>query len=513
MSNDNNPSNILDNSIPDICWIEYKILKNENDKEIVCSNYFNTLTKKYISDVPSEYISWRYDAMDKYLKNTSWKRFVKPKNNKVYYYNKEEKKTQWDEPEIVNEFDKLLHDLTLKRLEKDEQIEKFLASTNWRRVKKSDNRCYYYDVTDKKAQWEVPEIVSNFISNLENTITSTVHYDKVTKNEENQQILTENVNETQSIKRKAVEMTNFDDKNEVFNKISSIETSRLIDTSNTIEIKHIDNIEEEENNYDYYDEEFEGDPYNFSNEEESNKTPEESDYGTPHESDDNNEEHGFDSLDDVSMKVDNSVELVELQRLHDLLSVKDAIMNPNAFSLTQESINLSNSINVPADDTIKVLSNSYCGYAQMTHIILEWLTLAQKISINSEDSLRNSSSNNSRNSSKRILYDAETEVLSQLSSMIKQRFDKDRADSLIEEFSKGSLSDEWLTGMMNDNTLRRVLIELYDQNKRSTLLGFSLRKISSMGFHREIAQIIREVDYFDVFNDLLVDMITQVIYF
>jgi len=55
-----------------------------------------------------------------------------------------------------------------------------------------------------------------------------------------------------------------------------------------------------------------------------------------------------------------------------------------------------------------------------------------------------------------------------------------------------------------------MLIELYDQHSDSTLLGLCLREISSMGHHREIAQVIRESEYFLVFNDLLVDMLSRV---
>ena len=57
-----------------------------------------------------------------------------------------------------------------------------------------------------------------------------------------------------------------------------------------------------------------------------------------------------------------------------------------------------------------------------------------------------------------------------------------------------------------------MLIELYDQNRGSSLARVSLKEISKMGFHGEIAHIVQDLDYFEVFNDgdLLVDVLVRV---
>jgi hypothetical protein len=50
---------------------------------------------------------------------------------------------------------------------------------------------------------------------------------------------------------------------------------------------------------------------------------------------------------------------------------------------------------------------------------------------------------------------------------------------------------EWLKKMINDKVFRKMLIELYDQNRNSLLVKVILKEISKLGYHREIAEIIR----------------------
>lgn len=54
---------------------------------------------------------------------------------------------------------------------------------------------------------------------------------------------------------------------------------------------------------------------------------------------------------------------------------------------------------------------------------------------------------------------------------------------------------------------RRLLIKLSDEHRESILLNWCIRELSQLGYHREIAQVIREADYFSVCNALLVDTI------
>lgn len=56
---------------------------------------------------------------------------------------------------------------------------------------------------------------------------------------------------------------------------------------------------------------------------------------------------------------------------------------------------------------------------------------------------------------------------------------------------------------------RRLLIELSDEHRESILLNWCIRELSRLGYHREIAQVIRESDYFSVCNELLVDTLQR----
>ena len=65
--------------------------------------------------------------------------------------------------------------------------------------------------------------------------------------------------------------------------------------------------------------------------------------------------------------------------------------------------------------------------------------------------------------------------------MIKQKFDSTVADAIIPQLLD---TPEWLKSMMSDSTFRKMLIELYDQNRNSTLIKVALKQICTMGHHR-----------------------------
>jgi hypothetical protein len=96
-----------------------------------------------------------------------------------------------------------------------------------------------------------------------------------------------------------------------------------------------------------------------------------------------------------------------------------------------------------------------------------------------------------------------------LSSMIKQRFDTTVADAIIPTLVDTPI---WLKEMMNDSIFRKMLIELYDQNRNSTLIKVSLKEISKLGYHSEIAKVIKDLDLMDIFNDsdLLVNILIRI---
>ena len=87
----------------------------------------------------------------------------------------------------------------------------------------------------------------------------------------------------------------------------------------------------------------------------------------------------------------------------------------------------------------------------------------------------------SRHRSVRSAPDPEAAVVEHLATMIKLKFDSTIADAIIPKLRD---TPEWLMKMMADITFRKMLIELHDQNRNSTLIKVALKEICKMGHHR-----------------------------
>ena len=107
--------------------------------------------------------------------------------------------------------------------------------------------------------------------------------------------------------------------------------------------------------------------------------------------------------------------------------------------------------------------------------------------------------------------DPEVVIAEHLATMIKQKFDSTIADAIIPQLLD---TPEWLKLMMGDCIFRKMLIDLYDQNRNSTLIKVALKEICTLGYHSEITRAIKDLDYFDVFNDsdLLIEVLLKVQY-
>ena len=217
------------------------------------------------------------------------------------------------------------------------------------------------------------------------------------------------------------------------------------------------------------------------------------------------DDHDNNDEDDTTTTINNEEQrkLKEIKELEDKLNAVDAIVNTDINATIQRLVQLSDDPSVMAKKISNSLSENYVGYAQMTHVLLEWLHIAQEA-----DKATSSSSSSIQNI---VIEDQETVAVNELAEIIKEMFNKDKADELIKLFVTSHEASEWFTKLIEDPILRRTLIELYDKNKGSTLLAHSIKMLSSMGYNREIAQIVREVDYIEVFNELLIDLITRVV--
>lgn len=199
----------------------------------------------------------------------------------------------------------------------------------------------------------------------------------------------------------------------------------------------------------------------------------------------------------------------------------DAIMDLNII----QSMNIAFQQNVPPIEMINSLCNNYKGYAKMVQIIADSLVKVHQIghsntsvvgstiisgtgvamskpSTATPSQLSAPSSNESS-----ITFDINQTICESLVDIIKEQFNKLLFDELITKFSDIPI---WLIGLIEDPIFRKMLIELYDANRNSTLLGLCLREISTRGYCREISKIISEVEYFEVFNHMIVDILTAV---
>lgn len=428
-----------------------------------------------------------YDHIE--LDPSPWIIYIDKKSSKPYYYHPESKKTVWEEPKEFQAW-------------KNTAIELFLKTTTWRRATHNDGRVYYFDKITKKSQWHQPKEVHQFETYLQ---TYTQNQMKSRKSSSSNQADSRHTTSTSSTQAK--------DKH--------VESDEGIVQSSA-------QSQDDEKEHD--DEE---DDASASN---SDRTPEQ-DY------DDNSDDDGlygstlmdthdytysetdhhmhgsilerYNSMESVSHDDENQNIVVEstvkkeeeIQSLVSILSKRDSIVEPNVVQNTKRLRVLTNEDPMT---TIKRLSDNYIGLASMANIVTEWL-IAAKL-------LTNQPSLFKPNSNPEILQEFEKQrelerkeigrlIMQELASMIKHKFHRNAADAII---LKVSDIPPWLLAMMKDDILRKTLIELYNMNTDSALLGFVLRQLSRLGYQNEIAHIIREFEYLEVFEDIVADLMKQV---
>lgn len=171
--------------------------------------------------------------------------------------------------------------------------------------------------------------------------------------------------------------------------------------------------------------------------------------------------------EDATKEVDVAVLISELESK---LDKSDAIMEVDIFQTIEKYLRLSNE---RPETVVSKLKQGYRGHAKMTRLLLEWCSLGGADGKSSAiDSNRKQEETSF--SAKMVMYDL-------LSKLIKKKFDRSLADSLIRADTE---VPSWLTTMMSDEMWRKLLIELLDSNRGSVLLGYCLRQISAMGHHR-----------------------------
>ena len=160
-------------------------------------------------------------------------------------------------------------------------------------------------------------------------------------------------------------------------------------------------------------------------------------------------------------------ESLQLDRAYADLNMVDSLMNIDIIQSLQ--LILQRSSDSPLD-VVKRLASNYSGYAQMTRALID---ISRRV--------HNGSANSSTNEALKLQFDAEQDIAQCVADIIKHKYSKTSGDSLIHKLEA---LPAWLGALMEDPLFRKMLIELYDQNRSSTLLGICLREISAKGHHR-----------------------------
>jgi len=174
-------------------------------------------------------------------------------------------------------------------------------------------------------------------------------------------------------------------------------------------------------------------------------------------------------------------------RAEEAINCKDSVMEQNIFEIIEILIK---EAGWKPETIVQRLVDNYVGYAQMCHLVSCWLAIAKSTSseaaLFSTTQFDGTSTLNglhvmNKPDGSGILLEAERVLIDKLSLVIRKRFNKSAADELLD---KGIEVPAWIVEMIQFNMWRKVLIELFDENRGSALLGYCLRRISKLGYHR-----------------------------
>lgn len=204
-----------------------------------------------------------------------------------------------------------------------------------------------------------------------------------------------------------------------------------------------------------------------------------------------------------------------LQELELAFSQTDAVMETAVRDLimtyvrTASECDADTSVNAYMK-VVDLLSQSYRGYAQMTCITASWLQRIADLKKTTTVVIHPHSYNTSATSSSSQLLsiatmeNIENNIYNVISRYIQSYFSSQQADVLL---TQSNHKPKYLLDMISDPIWRQLLIQLFNNHKESSLLGYCIRKISSAGFYRDFAHVVKGADYYDVFSDIVTDQL------
>ena len=527
-------------------WVEYLDAKRNKPY------YYNRETKETSWAMPPEYKRWKdHHALSSSGNGSNRSSSGSSSSSSNSGSSSSTSSTLTGKSSNVARFEAFMKSASSENLLK---IDAFLKTTSWRRAKNNDGRTYYFEKETKLTQWHEPTVLVDFLAEMVRNKdeqaqaaaagtaakpasgqgATIIKKRKVADMEFDVVVDAAQVPVLPVKKQAAVdeEDLTFGDEHEGDDDFGVDEDEQDEDGEKERGGDGAEEEEEEEEEEDAEEEEYAGDEFG-----ESGATPQ---FGHADSSPMYDDYYG-DVMDTNQGKQPDAqglmeapaieTEAAEVARLEAQLSQRDAVMDPASIVAAKRIFHLTRD----AERIIKRMAEGYCGFPQMTRIVGEWLALAKSLSGGAADggdkplaagaaTFSSSSSFSSFSSffsssaagqpaptSSSDTATTESIAVEFLAASVKQHFDETLADQLLSKAHEAqwARTETWIKGLMGDPVYRRMLIELYDQHSDSTLLGYCIREISQMGHHREIAAVIRESEYFTVFNNLLVDMLTR----
>jgi hypothetical protein len=158
-------------------------------------------------------------------------------------------------------------------------------------------------------------------------------------------------------------------------------------------------------------------------------------------------------------------QLTEIIKMKDSLLEEDCI--PNSRLLIQKHKRGPKFI-------VEALTTSYHGYPQMSKILLEWITCADSLLLQSREMGGNASAQVKLPTEAETIRAHEARLIELLSSLILDKFDKKRADELFLQFKHHPV---WLKELLENEHLRSSILSLLKRNPDSLLLQLCSKEI------------------------------------
>lgn len=338
------------------------------------------------------------------IREIEWAEYFDEEEKVPYYVNINTNETQSDIPQQMKEW-------------KDEYVNAFISQSNWRK-RQHDGKDFYYDKLTKSSVWEPPaEILAYEASLVELTQQ---RYQEAARRKAQ-------ANSKADISNDASQDDNIDDVDDWNNAGHDDEYD-----SDRTPPNLSPNLYSPQNDASGDEDDVEG-GYFYDEQQDLD--------GTSGQGQDNN---GDGTLDVPQISAEQRQLEQERQRkaeilqLEKRLSARDAIMEPGLYKHVARYLRLSEK---PPQEVVSSLCKGYVGYAQLTHVVCDWIQLAEQGGTAAEGghvaatALKESQDN-----------EINQFIADGVAGLIKSRFDATLADKLMDEVQR---EPEWLVDMLN----------------------------------------------------------------